>query len=170
MTPSTTETPELRKPAILAVDDDPDVSATLDHDLSRRFAADYRIVVARSAEAGVQQVQQLRDQGVDVALVIAGWRLRGMSGIDLLIAAHRLHPDARRVLLITYGDAASADTAIAAARALGQIDCYITKPWASPEEWLYVTLTERVRDRGRLGPCGPWTRPTSPTTSHSPRR
>jgi thioredoxin reductase (NADPH) len=48
--------------------------------------------------------------------------------------------------MITFGDAASADTEIAPARALGQIDCYITKPWASPEEWLYVTLTELLSE------------------------
>jgi thioredoxin reductase (NADPH) len=133
-------------PVILAIDDDPAAASALAADLPRRFAADYRVMVERSAVAGVQQLRRLRDQGADVALVLAGFHLRGMSGIDVLVEARNLHPDTRRVLTIVYGEAATSDNEIAHARALGQIDCYITKPWASPEEWLYVTLTELLSE------------------------
>src|SRR5947209_144878 len=133
-------------PVILAIDDDPRAASALEADLPRRFAADYRVMVERSAEAGVQQLRHLREQGAYVALVLAGFHLHGMSGIDVLVEAHSLHPDARRVLMIVYGEAATSDNEIAHARALGQIDCYITKPWASPEEWLYVTLTELLSE------------------------
>jgi hypothetical protein len=54
-------------PVILAVDDDPDTSGALERDLTRRFWADYRIVVERSAEAGVQKLQHF-----DVAVIGAG--------------------------------------------------------------------------------------------------
>src|SRR5947209_13515728 len=133
-------------PVILAVDDAPDAASALERDLPRRYAADYRVIVECSPEAGLQQLRRLREESVDVALVIAGFHLHGMSGIDLLVDAHDLHPDARRVLMIVYGEAATSDNEIAHARALGQIDCYITKPWASPEEWLYITLTELLSE------------------------
>lgn len=131
---------------ILAVDDDPNTSEALAHDLTRRFSADYRIVVERAAEAALRRLRRLRDERVDVALIVAGFHLREMSGIELLIEAHRLHPDARRVLLIVFGEAATADNEIARARALGQIDSYITKPWGSPEVWLYAGLTELLSE------------------------
>jgi thioredoxin reductase (NADPH) len=132
--------------AILAVDDDPAAFAALERDLSRRFSADYELFIERSPAAALRQLRDLRDRDVDVALVIAGLHLQGMSGIDLLLEAHRLHPDARRVLLIVFGEAATADNEIARARALGQIDSYITKPWGSPEVYLYAGLTELLSE------------------------
>jgi thioredoxin reductase (NADPH) len=137
---------EGRVPVILAVDDDHEAASALERDLPRRFAADYRVIVEQSPRRAIDELERLRNEGVDVALVIAGYRMAAMSGIDLLIEAHRLHPDARRVLMIVYGDAARSDNDIAHARALGQIECYITKPWASPEQWLYVTLTELLSE------------------------
>ena len=133
-------------PVILAVDDDREAITALERDLTRRFSADYSIVVERSAEAGLRRLQTLRDEGADVALVLAGYRMQGMSGIELLTQTCQIHPGARRVLLIVFGEAATSDNEIAHARALGQIDCYINKPWASPEEWLYVTLTELLSE------------------------
>jgi thioredoxin reductase (NADPH) len=133
-------------PAILAVDDDPAASDALERDLSRRFAADYELFVERSPAAALRQLRYLRDRQVDLALVIAGFHLKGMSGIDLLLEAHRLHPDARRVLLIVFGEAATSDNEIARARALGQIDSYITKPWGSPEVYFYTGLTELLSE------------------------
>src|SRR5947209_11465246 len=133
-------------PVILAVDDDSETVAALERDLTRRFVADYRIVVERTPEAALRELWRLRDGGAEVALVIAGYHMAAMSGIDLLIEARQLHPDTRRVLMIVYGHAARSDNDIAHARALGQIDCYITKPWASPEQWLYVTLTELLSE------------------------
>lgn len=137
---------DVRMPVILAVDDDLDAVTALQRDLTRRFTADYHLVVERTPEVALQTLRSLRNERADVALVIAGYRMAAMSGIDLLVETHRLHPDARRVLMIVYGDAARSDNDIAHARALGQIDCYITKPWASPEQWLYVTLTELLSE------------------------
>ena len=134
------------RPVILAVDDDLRAASSLQRDLPGRFAADYQVIVERSSEAGLRRLRHLQEGREDVALVIAGLHLREMSGIDFLVTAHDLHPDARRVLMIVYGEAATSDNEIAHARALGQIDCYITKPWASPEEWLYVTLTELLSE------------------------
>src|SRR5947209_4514340 len=92
-------------PVILAGDDDHEAASALERDLPRRFAADYRIIVERSAGSAIDELERLRNENVDVALVIAGFHLSGMSGIDLLIRARRIHPDARRVLMIVYGEA-----------------------------------------------------------------
>jgi len=133
-------------PVILAVDDDLDAVTTLQRDLVRRFGADYRVIVEGTPELAVQKLRRLRDDGAELALVIAGYHMAAMSGIDLLTEAHRLHPDVRRVLMIVFGEAARSDNAIAHARALGQIDSYITKPWGAPEIFLYTELTELLSE------------------------
>jgi thioredoxin reductase (NADPH) len=134
------------RPVILIVDHDPVSAGPLERDLARRFRADYRIVLEHSAETGLRRAKQLRDEGVDIALVIAGYHLAGMSGIDFLVQTHNLHPDAKRVVMIVFGEAATADNDIARARALGKIDSYMTKPWGSPEVFLYAALTELLSE------------------------
>jgi thioredoxin reductase (NADPH) len=92
-------------------------------DLRRRFGADYEIVAGR-------------DAGVDgpVALVIAG-------DADVLAAAHRRHPAAKRVLLVDRGDWSAGHPAIAAL-ALGRIDYHLYRPWRPLERNLYGPVTE----------------------------
>lgn len=55
-----------------------------------------------------------------VALVIAGQQMTGTSGVELLEAAHRLHPAAKRVLRLERGDYTAANPAVRA-MTLGQI-------------------------------------------------
>ena len=42
-------------PVILAIDDDPGAASALEADLPRRYAADYRVMVERSPEAGLRR-------------------------------------------------------------------------------------------------------------------
>ena len=56
------------KPVLLAVDSEPDILAATQRDLSRRLAADYRIVTADTPEAAFAELD-IDDQ---VALVMAG--------------------------------------------------------------------------------------------------
>jgi len=62
-----------------------------------------------------------------------------MSGIEFLTRAHRLHPLAKRVLLVDrdYTDA----NPVVQAMTLGQIDYHLTKPWL-PEVSLYPAVGE----------------------------
>jgi thioredoxin reductase (NADPH) len=78
-----------------------------------------------------------------------------MTGVEFLCQAHELHPTAKRVLPITYGDAAGG-TAGLQAMALGQLDHYLNAPWGPPELQLYPAffeaLSQRVRSTSSLGP------------------
>jgi hypothetical protein len=77
---------------LLAVDSDHDVLGTLERDLTRRFAADYRIVTADHSEAALAEL----DVDDDVALVIAGQWLTGTTGIDSAAAPPQLQALNRR--------------------------------------------------------------------------
>ncbi|MBA2278427.1 MAG: fused response regulator/thioredoxin-disulfide reductase, partial [Chloroflexia bacterium] len=125
----------MAKPVQFAVDGDATSLWTLTEALERRFGADYRVVGAPSPEAGIEALERLAREGAEVALVVAGAWLAGMTGVEFLARAHACHPDARRVLLSTIGDTVAAD-ARHRAMALGRLDLTVGKPWRFAEEQL----------------------------------
>ena len=125
------------QPVLLAVDNDPDILAALQRDLTRRFAADYRIVTASTPEAALAEL----DVDDQVTVAIAGQWLIDTTGVDFLTACHQLYPAAKRVLLITYGDYAGGTAAVRAI-SLGQLDQALNKPWGDPELELYPAVSD----------------------------
>ncbi|HEV8192864.1 MAG TPA: RNA-guided endonuclease TnpB family protein [Ktedonobacterales bacterium] len=133
------------KPIILAAETDQAVADALERDLQRRYGADYETLVERSPATGLERLRANQNQGqgggAEVALLIAGLWMPEMSGIDFLVRAHALAPDAKRLLLIAFADP-SANEAAATAATLAQFESFVTKPWASPEEWLYPEISQ----------------------------
>jgi thioredoxin reductase (NADPH) len=132
------------QPVLLGVESDRDILAAIQRDLTRRFASDYRIVIAETPEVALAQL----DAGDQIAVVIAGQWLTDVSGIEFLSACHQLHPAAKRLLLITYGDFLGSRAAVRA-MALGQVDHYVNKPWGNPEVDLYPTVSELLSQWSR---------------------
>jgi thioredoxin reductase (NADPH) len=81
----------------------------------------------------------LADTGAPVALLIAGHDMAEMPGIGFLAQAHRLHPQAKRVLLVERDYSASSP--VVQAITLGQADYHITKPWMLEQD-LYRVVSE----------------------------
>ena len=133
-----TESPPQRRPAILAVDDDPAVLAAVARDLRRGFGERFRILRATSGADGIELLGELRARGDQVAMVIADQRMPAMSGTDYLIEARKLVPEAKRVLLTAYADT---DAAIAAINEVA-LDYYLLKPWDPPEEQLFPVVED----------------------------
>ena len=86
-----------------------------------------------------------------VALVLADHWLPGITGSDVLRDVARLHPDAKRALLVAWGGWAHEPTAdaIRSAMAVGDIDYYVLKPWKSPDEFFHRTLSEFLYEWAR---------------------
>jgi thioredoxin reductase (NADPH) len=127
-----------RRPAILAVDDDPAVLAAVARDLRRGFGDRYRVLRADSGEAGLELLRELRTRGDQVALLIADQRMPGMAGTEYLKQARTIVPEARRVLLTAYADT---EAAIAAINEVA-LDFYLLKPWDPPEEQLFPVVED----------------------------
>jgi thioredoxin reductase (NADPH) len=127
-----------RRPAIVAVDDEPAVLAAVARDLRRGFGERYRILRAASGPEALELLRELRTRGERVALLVADQRMPGMSGTDYLVEARTIVPDAKRVLLTAYADT---EAAIAAINDVA-LDYYLLKPWDPPEELLYPVLED----------------------------
>jgi thioredoxin reductase (NADPH) len=124
------------RPAILTVDDDPSVSRAVARDLRRQYGEGYRIVRAESGPQALEALREIKLRGEQVALLLADYRMPGMSGIEFLEQAMDLFPLARRVLLTAYADT---DAAIQAINVV-DLDHYLLKPWDPPEEKLYPVV------------------------------
>src|SRR6266536_75224 len=127
-----------RRPAILAVDDEPAVLAAVARDLRRGFGERYRILRSGSGAEALELLRQLRTRGDQVALLIADQRMPGMAGTEYLVEARKLVPEAKRVLLTAYADT---QAAIAAINEVA-LDYYLLKPWDPPEEQLYPVVED----------------------------
>jgi thioredoxin reductase (NADPH) len=127
-----------RRPAIIAVDDDPVVLAAVARDLRRGFGERYRVVRAASGPEALEILRQLRTRGDQVALLVADQRMPVMPGTDFLVQAREIVPDAKRVLLTAYADTTAAIAAINEVA----LDYYLLKPWDPPEERLFPVLED----------------------------
>jgi thioredoxin reductase (NADPH) len=127
-----------RRPAILAVDDEPAVLAAVARDLRRGFGERYRILRATSGPEALEILQEVRRRGDQVAMLLADQRMPGMPGTDYLVQARTLVPDAKRVLLTAYADT---EAAIAAINEVA-LDFYLLKPWDPPEEQLFPVVED----------------------------
>ncbi|MEY2516148.1 MAG: thioredoxin reductase [bacterium] len=127
-----------RRPAIVAVDDEPAVLAAVSRDLRRQFGERYRILRAPSGAEALELLRQSHARGDQVALLIADQRMPGMAGTEYLVEARKIFPEAKRVLLTAYADTTAAIAAINEVA----LDYYLLKPWDPPEEQLFPVVED----------------------------
>jgi thioredoxin reductase (NADPH) len=129
-------------PAIVTVDDEPEVLRAVERDLRRKYGKDYRILGTDSGPGAVDLLKQLKTRGDSVALMLADQRMPRMSGLEVLGESMQLFPQAKRALLTAYADTNAAIAAINTAK----VHYYLLKPWDPPEEKLYPVLDDLLED------------------------
>ena len=128
---------------LVAVEQDPGVLESVEHTLRDRYARDYRIVCTSSWSEAMDELGRLAQAGEAVALVLAGQWLEGMTGVELLGEVGRLHPHAKRALLVSWGglwDRATGQTVFEAI-AHGRIDHYVVRPSTPPDELFHQAVS-----------------------------
>ncbi len=129
-------------PAIVSVDDEPEVLRAVERDLRRKYGKDYRVLGTDSGGAAVDLLHQLKTRGDSVALMLCDQRMPQMSGLEVLGQSMQIFPQAKRALLTAYADTNAAIAAINTAK----VHYYLLKPWDPPEEKLYPVLDDLLED------------------------
>src|SRR3984893_14158105 len=132
----------MKKPVILAVDDDADLLQAMERDLRRKYGEQYRVMGADSGQSAIEIVRQLKLRSDIVALFLVAQRMPRMTGVEFLAQVIKDFPQAKRVLLAAYTDTEAAISAINEV----QIDHYLMKPWDPPEERLSPVLDDLLED------------------------
>lgn len=127
--------------AILVLEDESEVREALERDL-QSFWEKVRFEMAEDVDDAWAAIDEITQDGDQVALVLADHRLPGRTGVDFLV---EMQNDDRtkgaRTVLVT-GQANQDDTI----RAVNQagLDHYIAKPWDPAE--LQGVVTEQLTD------------------------
>ncbi|MGH9015652.1 MAG: FAD-dependent oxidoreductase [Acidimicrobiia bacterium] len=145
------------RPVILAVDDDPSAISRIGAELERRYDRDYRIVFETSPTVALARLGEMKAAGDRVAVVLADQWMPEITGAALLSRVRELHPDAKRALLITWGEWGFQPTAeaVRGSMATGCIDYYVLKPWKSPDELFHRTISEFLHEWSRTDASTP---------------
>jgi thioredoxin reductase (NADPH) len=133
----------MERPVLIAVDEDQDVLEAVEAQLVQRYAHDYRVEGLADRDQALTELEKLERAGADLALVLAGQSLWDASGGELLERARRLHPHAKRALVVpadAWMDTPSAQ-AILDWMALGRIDYYVPMPAAWPDEVFHQAIS-----------------------------
>ncbi len=126
------------RPVLLTIDDDPEVLKSIERDLRKHYAENYRILTAGSGQAALDLIKRLDARNEPIALFLVDHRMPQMNGIEFLAQAMRTHPEPKRVLLTAYADT---DAAIRAINEV-KLNHYLLKPWDPPEQHLYPVLDD----------------------------
>jgi len=130
-------------PVILAVDADPAGLAGIERELLDRYARHYDVVCTASAAEARDRLTQFRESGNNVAVVLAGKEVDDPSCSELLAEVRRLHPHAKRALLVGWGEWGFRETGDAILEAIehGKIDHYVVRPVAPPDELFHHSIS-----------------------------
>ena len=133
--------------AIVIVFREPDVREILHRELSKRYGADYQIVVSDRPAELASWMRDLRAAGVPVALVIGGIGAQDPDGNEVLSAARAVDPTVLRVAAVRWGDWESMRSVFDAVT-LGKIDHWVTRPVQNPAEEFHRSITEFLMEWG----------------------
>jgi len=128
----------LSKPVILCVDDESIILTSLKIELKKVFGNDYYIELAESGEEALALIDELQENGNEIAVVIADYFMPNMNGDELL---ERIHVNSPQIVKIILTGQINVNTVSHAVNNT-KLYRYITKPWHT--EKLRLTIREAV--------------------------
>lgn len=119
----------MTKQAILCVDDEIFILESLERQLYKAFKDTYFYEFAESADEGLELIKELKENHIDVVVVISDWLMPSIRGDEFMIRVHRLLPDALKIILTGQADE------FAIERATKEANLYrcLRKPWKGEE-------------------------------------
>jgi thioredoxin reductase (NADPH) len=136
---------DIRTPTIVVVSTDAHTLGVLGGEVTKRYGADYAIVVLGDWASAFGRLHRLRDDGTPVALVLAAHSTAEPDGIEHLVRTRAIHPAARRCAIVNWGDWHTAD-AVFGAMGRGEIDTYLVRPEHTRDEEFHGGITDALGD------------------------
>jgi CheY-like chemotaxis protein len=130
--------------AILCVDDEAIILLALKNELRRAFGGRFVYETALRADSGLEALDRLSSQGVEVVLVISDWLMPGVKGDEFLSIVRGRFPDTKAIMITGQAD----EDVIRESVASGLCVAVLRKPWKAAE---LVRAVEGIVD---LGECG----------------
>ena len=128
------------KPAILCVDDEPIILEVLKHQLKDHFGTSMAYEMAQDGEEGLDVIEELTQQGVEIVVIVSDWMMPGMNGGEFLEKVYQKFPDTGLIILTGHADQ---DTLQKTLQQIPIKQC-MSKPWT--EEQL-IAAVESALDK-----------------------
>jgi thioredoxin reductase/ActR/RegA family two-component response regulator len=140
------------RPIILLMSRDRETREFLDGEIRKRYGSDYIVVTRENPKDALSELDGWRVGPAPVALVLSGYGGPDGDGIDFMIRVRSLHPTAKRVVVVQWGDFQTARP-IFQAVTLGRVDYWLMKPEQPRDEEFHRSITEVLEDwsAGREG-------------------
>jgi len=115
----------MSKKVILCVDDEQIILKSLRDQITRNFGGQYLCELAESADEALEIIEELKEDDIDILIIVSDWLMPNMKGDEFLIKVHHQFPDITKVLLTGQAD----EEAIEQTRQQANLHRYLPKPW-----------------------------------------
>lgn len=124
---------------IMCIDDESSVLLSLKDQLQNEFGDEYLIEIAESGTDALEIISELKDDGIELELIISDYHMPGMNGDEFLIKAKLLCPNSKKLLLTGQANMEGVS------RIINEVGLYryISKPWEKDD--LLVTVKEALK-------------------------
>ncbi len=129
----------MSKAVVICVDDEGFVLDSIKSQVRRRLGDAFVVETLTSAEEALDLLEELREDKVEVPVVVSDHIMPGMKGDEFLIAVHERLPHTLKILLTGQASPQAVGNAVNHAR----LYRYIAKPWEEVD--LQLTISEAVR-------------------------
>jgi CheY-like chemotaxis protein len=115
--------------AILCVDDEVIILDSLREQLERHFGDSYVYEVAENVNEAWWIIEDLRESGIRILVIVSDWLMPGIRGDEFLIQVYQRFPQIVTIMLTGQADTA----AIERAKTQANLRACLRKPWREEE-------------------------------------
>jgi thioredoxin reductase len=133
------------RPSIVIVSREEPCIRILRDEIGKRYSADYRVHLFNDPDRALKELLELRAKDAPVALVLAAYGPIDPQGLDFLTQTRSMHPTAKRVAVVRWGEFATTEP-IFNAVTLGYIDHWVMRPEHERDEEFHRSITEFLED------------------------
>ena len=132
-------------PVILLATSDDDSRGVLDAEMRRRYAADYEVITCRRYAHAQAILDGLRYWERDVALIVSFYGPKDLEGLAFLRRARSIHPSAKRVVVLEWGNF---DSRWPVFRAIGEghLENFLIRPERPRDEEFHGGIGDLLHD------------------------